>query len=504
VSLGENHELSIGTRVNIASCLSDAHRDAEACEVYAETIARISTHLGDDHPLILTALINSSAAYRGIDDKESALRNIQRAVDISTKLLGPKHSMTLTAINALGATYQVYQDFEEAESVMEAAITLCAAGAEESAPTYLSLLSNLGNCKRMLQKYQESLPLGKKAVELRVKYLGMDHVETLRSQMMHAALLVETQDAQGAYPLLDHVLKTVKRKYPGEKQMLYEAYTIMGNTVMKFEGRMDEGFQYMVLAAEGYEELLGKDHETTKQVCRHLSGLYGQVGDSGRAKHWSERGGEVYGAQPAQLAQPSLQQQLIAQGELLWAQNQHMPAMEYFGLAIEEAGVTTGPESEEVFNLLNGRAMRFMALQMPELAKIDHMAAIQLIINVQGIADHETVGSIAAVTKVYTDQQLQFENYQHDLCVLGQQLWDAQSHTEGLMCMGHAMRQAMAKHGVQSVQACEVRNRRALFLLQAGAIDRAKQDHLASAAADRESRGAGGGGGGCRCGGGGT
>ena len=293
-SLGENHELSIGTRVNIASCLGNAHRYEEACAVHAEMIERISTHLGADHPMILATLINSSADYRAIGQKDTALENIQRAVDISTKLLGPKHPMTLTAINALGATYQVCGDFGKAEAVMEAAIALCDTGEEESAPTYLSLLSNLGNCKRMLTKYQESLPLGQKAIELRVKYLGMDHLETLRGQMTHAALLAETHDAAGAFPLINHVVTTVKSKYPGEKHFLYESYTIMANTVMKFEGRLSEGFQYMVLAVEGFEELLGKEHETTKQVCGHLSSLYGQVGDPAQAKYWAERGGQEY------------------------------------------------------------------------------------------------------------------------------------------------------------------------------------------------------------------
>ena len=183
-------------------------------------------------------------------------------------------------------------------------------------------------------------------------------------------------------------------------------------------------------------------------------------------------------------------QQLVAHAEQLWAQNQHMPSMEVFGQAIEQAGIVHGPESEELFTLLNSRAMRFVALQQMDMARIDHMAALQLLISAQGLNDPETVGSIAGVTKVYTDQGLKFDDFQQDLGALAQQSWERQQYSEAIQCMGHVIRQAMGKFGPVSSAVCEGYNRRAVFLLQAGATERAQQDHLASIRAITQEKGA--------------
>ena len=275
--LGEQAPETAEAYANVARCLKDQGKYAEALVLYRKTLTIHRKTLGEQHPDTARAYSNAAGCLDSHGRHAEALSLHRKALAIMLKVLGEQHPHTAGSCNNLAFCLQTQGKHAEALPLYRKAVTVLVRALGEQHPQTAMGYGNLAACLDGQGKHAEALPLHRKALAIHQKVLGEQHPATGRSYNNLAACL----DGQGRYaealPFYQKAL-TVHRRALGEQHPnTAQSY----NTVafcLDHQGRQAEALLLYQKALALRLKALGEEHPDTATSYSNVAGCLQRQG----------------------------------------------------------------------------------------------------------------------------------------------------------------------------------------------------------------------------------
>ncbi len=122
--LGEKHELTLATLVNLAHVLRGMGDKQAARELYEQTIANVEAAYGEKHLMAATMHSSLSEMLREMKQDIAAREHLEKALAIRTAVYGEDHPDTAYSLGQLGAYLSHFGEYDRAKVLLEQAIEI--------------------------------------------------------------------------------------------------------------------------------------------------------------------------------------------------------------------------------------------------------------------------------------------------------------------------------------------------------------------------------------------
>jgi non-specific serine/threonine protein kinase/serine/threonine-protein kinase len=186
-------EVEAAIRQTVGQTYFDLGLPAQARKQLERALELRTRVLGPASPKTVETML-SLGRTADFQDKFAEAETIDKqALEISRRVLGPDHPLSLDAMNGLAAVYSRQGKYSQAEvlSTQALAITRRVMGSDH--PQTLDAINNLAMADSAMGKYSQAEALDKQALEISRRVLGPDHPQTLG--IMRG--LASDYDAQG-------------------------------------------------------------------------------------------------------------------------------------------------------------------------------------------------------------------------------------------------------------------------------------------------------------------
>lgn len=229
-------------------------------EVLVEA-ARVGIERGDD-AVVGRMLDRASAAAEavpeGLDRDEARMRvhaargtthrargrfleaeaSLKTALDIAGTAFGPSSLEVAGVLNELGMTYKYAGRFDDGEAVYERARSILEAVSLDH-PDLASIYHNLGGIAHARGDFAAAESPARRAVELRARVLGADHVVTVLDRAAHAAILDALGRTDEAEAILRPAVGRLERALGPDHHELAAAINNLA-AILQRRGALDE------------------------------------------------------------------------------------------------------------------------------------------------------------------------------------------------------------------------------------------------------------------------
>lgn len=241
-ALGANHLDTIASLQKLSVLYEIVHNYPAAELVYHEYLHASIALYGADHVYTVDALYLLGSCYRNQLKYNLAEQLYRVSVERYRTALGADHECTMRVMVDLAALYEDLALYEQSLDVRNSYFALCKAkyGEESAHKTHNSMFRTTADlhipintieenrrvhqqdqdCRRTHQcmydlaglhikmgKCTRALPLLKRCLELRLRYLGVTHLDTLSTQNMLAVVHINSGNYDEAEALLVHVIE---------------------------------------------------------------------------------------------------------------------------------------------------------------------------------------------------------------------------------------------------------------------------------------------------------
>jgi len=293
-SLGEDHVLTLGLASNIANCLAVLDKPADARAIFERTLHVLTTTVGEESLPAIAVMINLIGIVQNCGELDSADAMARRTHGISERILGETRKIlisfgisinyylyyyfrllcyamlccafvdpyTLELLSGQCNIYMVRQQWQQACALGEKILAQKAKIYDEYHPSMLSTMENLGQIYKGLGRVGEAIDIGRKVMELRVKYTGSKHHQTITAKATYAISLCEADRAAEALKLINECIIEGKEVLGSEHTTLTEYYQVLGHTYCHL-GEFSEALKWTQLALERCTKELGEQHHKT-------------------------------------------------------------------------------------------------------------------------------------------------------------------------------------------------------------------------------------------------
>ncbi|KAF4621815.1 hypothetical protein D9613_012181 [Agrocybe pediades] len=323
-ALGENMN-TLYSMHELAGCLQNQGKLAEAEEMYSKVIALETKILGDDHPSILTSRHNLGSLYADQSQWEKAkaiilpvveactrvfgeenintlssmhelarcLQNqgklaeaeemYSKVIALRTKILGDDHPSTLTSRHNLGSLYATKDQWEEAKAIILPVVEANTRLFGEENINTLSSMHELARCLRNLGKLAEAEEMFSKVIALRTRILADDHPSTLTSRHNLGTLYADKGQWEEAEVIILAVVEACTRVFGEENINTLSSMHELARCLQN-QGKLAEAEEMYskVIALE--TKILGDDHPATLTSRHNLGSLYAEQGQWEKAE----------------------------------------------------------------------------------------------------------------------------------------------------------------------------------------------------------------------------
>ena len=271
-ALGDEDDLTLTARVNVASVLMETHRFAEAEGVVKPVVAARRRRFGDDHPETMRSL--SMLAYL---DQQSGRWDEARAVleplfETRRRVLGPDHEDTLLTQNNLANVLTRVEDLPRARDLFEDVVRRQRAGVGEDHPRTLATMNNLADVYGDLGDRDRALAMLREILAIKRRILEPGHPSLVLSLNNLASSLIDAGEYDQARALLDEALPGARAAF-GERHLRTAAVL---NTVSRLEreaGRLAEAEEALSEAIAIFYEVAGPDHPNSLILVSNRAAL---------------------------------------------------------------------------------------------------------------------------------------------------------------------------------------------------------------------------------------
>ena len=231
---------------NLAVVYQIQSRDAEAEQLFVQSLERTKKTMGEDHPLVGTIMCNLGRLYCHQLRFEESREQLESAIDLCKSVLGRDHPETGFAFSCMANLYRAQGDFAGAERMLQIALTIAEGKLGKEHPRFGVWLSDLGLLYSEVGRYAESEPLIRQSLTVLESSLGVHHLT------------------------VGHVLANL-----GE--------------LLRNIGRLDEAERIFLRAIRIVEESLGSDHLSLADTLNNLALVMNSLQRYGEAKPMFQR-----------------------------------------------------------------------------------------------------------------------------------------------------------------------------------------------------------------------
>jgi eukaryotic-like serine/threonine-protein kinase len=232
---------------------------------------------GADHPDTLRASDNLAHFYMDVGRVDDALSLLSDSLHRRQTALGPDDPAVITAKNDLAVVYQAAGRLREALPLYEEALRQRRTTLGPDHPDTLFSINNLASAYRASGRFPEALPLYEEALQGRRARLGLDHPETLMSMNNLANFYRELGRYPEAISLQAEALAKQREQLgPDHPDTLLS----MSNLALAYKdsGRCSEALPLLKETLQLRQSKLGPDHPETLVSLNNLAAGYKQVG----------------------------------------------------------------------------------------------------------------------------------------------------------------------------------------------------------------------------------
>ncbi len=205
--LGPEHPDTLNAMNNLALEYSNLDKDAQAEQLYEQTLAGLRSVFGNEHPQTLLTMNNLGATHRFLGHYAQAEALLAEVLAVRRRLLGPEHRDTLTTMNNLALVFAVELKFAQAEPLLRAALDGRRRLLGEDHPETLSTIATLADFYRFQHNWREAETLLRKTVEARRRVLGVEHSATRVALITLGAVELEL----GRYSEAEQLLREAEK-----------------------------------------------------------------------------------------------------------------------------------------------------------------------------------------------------------------------------------------------------------------------------------------------------
>ncbi|MHC4092975.1 MAG: tetratricopeptide repeat protein, partial [Planctomycetota bacterium] len=185
--------------------------------------------------------------------------------------------------HTIGETYRALGEYGPAELHLERALEIRRRLLGEEHLDTLTSMNSLGLLYRKQGRYDEAEVLQLQALEIRKRVLGEEHPDTLRSMMGLANVYLKQGRYDEAEPLYKRSL-AIKEKTLGPDHPDVAVYVNNLAVLYKDQGKYDQAESLQRRAVAIKEKALGPDHPDVAVNLSNLAALYGDRGRYGEAE----------------------------------------------------------------------------------------------------------------------------------------------------------------------------------------------------------------------------
>lgn len=247
-----------------------AGRDAPVLrEILAGASDRMRETLGDE-PEVEAQLRHTIANTQySISDKEGALVNYRRAMELYTRLHGLRHGDTLLAASGVANAQLSLGRIDEAEGTLRAALEPWS-GANAPARQYAAALHTLASILRERGNIAEATEWMERAYEAHVAEFGESSTDALSIRHDLAALFARADRIEDAERVHREVYEArLELLGPDHPETLFSMNSLA--YVLGVQGRLDEAEPFYRGALEGRRRVLGERHADTLTSVNNLA-----------------------------------------------------------------------------------------------------------------------------------------------------------------------------------------------------------------------------------------
>jgi eukaryotic-like serine/threonine-protein kinase len=229
--------------------------------------------LGENHPDTLATLNTLADLYRSEGDFPRAEPLFILALNSHIRTLGEEHKETAAAMASLGVLYSDEGKLPLAESMLTKALDIERRVLGPEKPETLTVLYNLAWAFDQAGKYPQSERLAIEVLEVRRRVLGLSHPDTLMSMNLLSFIYRREAKYSLAEPLQVEAVEGLRRVL-GEEHLL--AQNAVNNLALLYESEgkyaLAEPLYVNLLAIR--RRVLGADHPDTLVNMHNLAMLY--------------------------------------------------------------------------------------------------------------------------------------------------------------------------------------------------------------------------------------
>jgi serine/threonine protein kinase len=237
-----------------------------------------------NRPLVEAAIRKTiGESYRYLGELASAIKQLERALELRQQALGLEHGASLSAVDALHQACREAGKPDRALPLYEELLKLRRAMVGPEHNDTLTAMNNLGVAYCEAGKHEQAVPLLEKTLELRKARLGPGHADTLGAMHNLALAYMEVGKLDQAVTLLEETLNLSKAKLGADHgdtlntmQCLFAAYQRAGTS--------DQGVGLAQEMSELTKAKRGPEHPETLVARYELAQAYMYVGQRDQAQ----------------------------------------------------------------------------------------------------------------------------------------------------------------------------------------------------------------------------
>jgi len=241
-----------------------------------------ASHLGREQPDTLTSQNKLAQAYQAAGQWERAIDLLERTVAARASNLGSDHPDTLTSQNALALAYRDGGRWDQAIRLFERTLAVESARLGADHPSTLLTQNNLALTFRDDGQWDRAIALFERTLKARASKLGADHPDTLLTQQNLAMAYRESNRWDQAIPMFERTLAAQAARLGADhpytlltQNNLAPAYLAVGQT--------DRAISLLERTLTTRKARLGVDHPSTLSTQYNLALAYQAAGQLDRA-----------------------------------------------------------------------------------------------------------------------------------------------------------------------------------------------------------------------------
>lgn len=279
-------------RQTIANTYKDLSLYTEAQRQLERALELRTRVQGEENPATLSAMSDLADIFLDEGKFAPAQSLHSKVLDIRRRVLGEEHAATLASMNNVATAYEKLGRYPEAEAIESKALEILHRVLGDDHYDTVSAMIDLAIVYVRQGKYPQAEALDIKAVEIMRRVLGDEHPDTLNGMNN----LAQVYYREGKYPQAEEIqsaVLAVRRRVLGDEHN--DTLVSMNNLAVIYDGqgKYAQAEQIQSTTLEILRRVLGEEHPNTLVNMSNLARVYSEEGKYPQAEAMNAKALEV-------------------------------------------------------------------------------------------------------------------------------------------------------------------------------------------------------------------